>query len=82
MGENTYASVASRVDTINQENKYRAPREKLIQLEGNDWPKFEEHLKKLHLIKFHQAHTQQVKNKEKSNEVAQAKIHIGSTSPT
>ena len=46
MGENSYASDARRADTINQENKYRALVEKLIQLEPNDWPKFQEHLKK------------------------------------
>ena len=40
MGENSYASVAWRVDTTNQENKYRTLVEKLIQLEVNDWPKF------------------------------------------
>ena len=33
MGENSYASVARRVDTINQGNKYTALVEKLIQLE-------------------------------------------------
>ena len=44
MGENSYASVARRADTINQDNKYRTLAEKLIQLETNDWPKFQEHL--------------------------------------
>ena len=38
MGENSYASVASRADTTNQDNKYRILVEKLIQLEANDWP--------------------------------------------
>ena len=40
MRENTYASVARRVDPINQENKYRPLVEKLIHLEPNDWSKF------------------------------------------
>ena len=62
MGENTYASV---VDPINQDNKYSG---KL-----NKSSKFQEHLKKLHLVKFQQALTQQqVTNKEKSNDVVQA----------
>ena len=74
MGENSYASVARRVDTISQEDKYRALDEKLIHLELNDLPKFQEHLKKLPSTEFHQAPTQkQVKNKEKFNEVVQAK---------
>ncbi len=36
MGENRYASVARRADTINQDNKYRALVKKLIQLEPNN----------------------------------------------
>ena len=48
MGENSYASVAQRAVTINQENRYRALVEKLIQLEPNDWPKFLEQLKNQH----------------------------------
>ena len=36
MGENTYASVAQRVDPINQDNKYGTLEKKLIQLEPND----------------------------------------------
>ena len=45
MGENSYAFVARRTDTTNQDNKYRTLVEKLIQLEANDRPKFQEHLK-------------------------------------
>ena len=45
MEKNTYASVAQRVDPIHQDNKYRAMVEKLIQLEKNDWPKIQKHLK-------------------------------------
>ena len=78
MGENTYASVAWRVDPIrqsNQENRYKAMMEKLIQLKPNNLPKFQEHLKNLHLVKFQQPQTQwnEVTNKEKPNEVVQGK---------
>ena len=45
MGKNSYASIARRADTANKDNKYRTLMEKLIQLEANDWPKFQEHLK-------------------------------------
>ena len=48
MSENSSVSVAQRVDTISQDNRYRAFVEKLIRLEPNDWPKFQEQLKKLH----------------------------------
>ena len=41
MGENSYASVARRMDTINQDNKYRVLVQKLIKLEQNDWSKFQ-----------------------------------------
>ena len=59
-GTKKHASVAWRVDPINQDNKYRALVEKLIPLELNDWPKFQECLKKkLHPAKFQQAQTQQ-----------------------
>ena len=55
MGENSYASIARKMDTTNQDNKYRRLVEKLIQLEANDWPKFRKHLKKLHPAEFYQA---------------------------
>ena len=48
MGENSYASVARRADTINQYNRYRVLVGKLIPLEPNDWPKFQEQLKNLY----------------------------------
>ena len=48
MGKNSYASVAWRADTINQDNRYRTLVEKLIWFEPNDWPKFQEQLKNLH----------------------------------
>ena len=82
MRENSYASVAQRVVTTNQENEYRTLMEKLIQLEANDWPKFQEHLKKLHSAEFYQAPAeQQVENGERSN-IVQTKTHVGSTTPT
>ena len=52
MGENSYASVAWREDTINQDNRYRALMEKWIQLEPKDYPKFQEQLKNLHLAEL------------------------------
>ena len=67
MGENSYASVALRVDTTNEDNKYWTLVEKLIHLEANDWPKFEEPLKKIHSAEFYQAPTlQRVGNGERS----------------
>ena len=55
---------------------------KLIQLETNDWPKFQECLKKLHSAEFYQAPAQQqVGNGERFNVVVQTKTHIGSTIP-
>ena len=48
MGESSYATVARRADRINDDTKYRTLVEKLLKLEANDWPKFQEHLKKLH----------------------------------
>ena len=83
MRENSYAPVAQRVDTTNQDNKYRTLVEKLIQLEANDWPKFQEHLKKLHSAKFYQAPALQlVGNWERSNVVVQTKTHVQSTTLT
>ena len=67
MGENGYSSVAQRMNTTNQDNKYRSLVEKLIQLEANDWPRFQEHLKKLHSAEFYQTPAQQqVGNGERS----------------
>ena len=50
--EISYVSVARRVGAINQVNKYRALKEKLIQVELNDWPKFQEHLKNYTRLNF------------------------------
>ena len=44
IGENSYASAARRADTTNRD-KYRTLEEKLIQLEANDWLRFQEYLK-------------------------------------
>ena len=44
--EKSYASLVRRADTTNEDNKYRTLQEKLIQLEVNDWSKFQEHQKK------------------------------------
>ena len=59
MGESNYASVVRRGDITNQDNNYRTLENKLIQLETNDWPKSQEHLKKLHSTEFYQAPAQQ-----------------------
>ena len=46
MRESSYASVAQRADRTNDDNKYRTLVQKLIKLEANNWPKFQEHLEK------------------------------------
>ena len=51
MGENSYTSVARKADTTN-EDKYGTLVWKLIHLEANDWPKFQEYTKKLHRPNF------------------------------
>ena len=82
MGESSYVSVTRRADRTNDDNKYRTLVEKLIQLKANDWPKFQEHLKKLHLVEFYQAPAQQwVENGERSNVVVQIKTYVGSITP-
>ena len=82
MGESSCASVARRADRINDDTKYRTLVEKLLKLEANDWPKFQEHMKKLHSDEFYQAPAQQqVANGERSNVVVQTKTHIGSITP-
>ena len=83
MGESSYASVAWRADRTNDDNKYRTLEDKLIKLEANDRPKFQEPLKKLHLVEFYQASAQQqVGNSKRSNVVVQTKTHVGSITPT
>ena len=83
MGESSYAYVARRADRTNGNYKYRTLVEKLIKLEVNDWPKFLEHLKKLHPVEFYQAPAQQqFANGERSNVVVQTKTHVGSITPT
>ena len=76
MGESSYASVARRADRTKYYTKYRTLVEKLIKLEANDWPKIQEHLKKLHSDEFYQAPAQQKDwNGERSNVVVQTKTH-------
>ena len=83
MGESSYTSVARRVDRTNDDYKYRTLVKKLIKLEANDWPKFQERLKKLHSAEFYRAPAQQqVANGERSNVVVQTKTHVGSITPT
>ena len=83
MGKSSYASVARKADRTNDDSKYRTLVEKLLKLEANDWPKFQEHLKKLYSDEFYQAPAQQqVANGERSNVVLQTKTHVGSITPT
>ena len=83
MEESSYAPVARKVDRTNDDTIYRTLVEKLIKLEANDWLKFQEHLKKLHLDEFYQAPAQQqVANGERSNVVVQTKTHVVSITPT
>ena len=83
MGESSYDFVARRANTTNQDNKYRTLVEKLIQLEANDGPKFQEQLKKLHPTELYRAPAQpQIGNGVISNVVVQIKPHEGSTTPT
>ena len=68
MGENSHASVARRADTIHQDNKYKALTKKLIQLEPNDKPKFQEQLKNLHAAELQTQPRPASANKEKASE--------------
>ena len=80
--ENSYASLAQRADTTNQDIKYRKLVEKLIQLEANKWPQFLEHMKKLHSSEFYQVPAQQwVGYGERPSVIVQAKTYIESTAP-
>ena len=82
MEESSYATVARRADRTNDDTKNRTFVEKLLKLEANDWPKFQEHLKKLHSDEFYQELAQQqVANGERSNVVVQTKTHVGSITP-
>ena len=83
MGRNSYASVAQRVDTINQHNRYRGLVEKLIQLEPNNPPKFLEQLKNLHSAEFQTQPRPVRANKEKANETTKVKsLTNQQTNPT
>ena len=53
MKENGYFSAARRADRTNHDNKYRTLVEKSIQFEANDWPKLQEHLRKLQSAEFY-----------------------------
>ena len=83
MGVSSYASVARRANRTNDDNKYGTLLEKLIKLEAYDLPKFQEHLKKLHLVEFYPAPAQQqVGNGERSSVVVQTETFVGSITPT
>ena len=61
----------------NQPDNYRALVKKLIQLEPNDWSKFQEQLKNLHLAKIHQTEAQnklkELAPRKKSTEITKEK---------
>ena len=67
MGKNTYTSVARTVDPINQDNKYRALVEKLIQLEPSDWLKFQKHQKIYTQLNFSEHNLNEKKSQIKRN---------------
>ena len=52
-------------EKINQDNRYRALKEKLIWLKPNDWLKFQEQLKNLHLAEIQTQPNQPVQIKKK-----------------
>ena len=59
MKVNTFANVAQKVrpisnDNNNQSDKNRTLIKKLMQLEPNDWPKFQEKLKTIHSVEIFQ----------------------------
>ena len=81
MGESSYASFARRAGRTNDDSKYRTLVEKLMKLKANDWPKFQDHLKKLHSVEFYQTPAQQQVG-ERSNVVVQTKTHVASITPT
>ena len=66
----TLTSVAQRVNSIrisNHVDNWRVLIEKLIQLEINNWPKFQKELKNLHLAEIHQIKLKELSvNKEKN----------------
>ena len=77
MKRNTYATVAGRANPIsnsNQQDNYRALDDKLIELELNDWTKFQEQLKKLHSSKIHQTEAQTELKKKPYNKQTKDKV--------
>ena len=73
MGEISYAPVARRTDTINQDNIYRALVEKSIQLKSKDWPKFQKQRKNLHSAELQTQPRPVRTNKEKASETTKVK---------
>ena len=69
MGEKSYAISY----TINQDNRYRALMEKLIQLEPNYWLKFKEQLKNQHSAELQTQLKLMRANKGKTNETTKVK---------
>ena len=52
VGESSYTSVAREADRTNDDTKYRTLVEKLIKMEANDWPQFQEHMKNYTRLNF------------------------------
>ena len=76
MGESTYAFVTSRMNPIkqnNQDSKYRALVEKLIQLKPKNREKFSEQLKKLHSTELQTQPRAVCTNKEKVTDTTKLK---------
>ena len=83
MSENSYASIAQRADTVNQDYRYRALVGKLILLEPNNWPKFQEQLKNLPSAELQTQPRPVSVNKEKANETTKVKSPTNQqTNPT
>ena len=83
LGENSYAYVARREDTINQDNRYWVHVEILILLEPNDRPKFQEQLKDLHLAELQTQPRSASSNTQKVSETTKVKsLTNKQTNPT
>ena len=84
LGENSVAWRVNPIRNNNQPKNVIVLAEKLIQLEPNDWPKFQEQLKILHSAKIHQIELKEKKKKErkKCNKIIKEKICTKATAQT
>ena len=85
MGENTFVSIARRVNPIrdsNQADKYRVLVEKLIQMEAKDWSfSGASENPTLNRNSANRGSNSTKTNKKKSNEIIKELKEISSTSP-